>query len=578
MLSALPDMSIEGRVEIVAPIVNKKIEDFEAGRLKDGVQTFQEQLLMLIESAALSEKRWIMVHKVGVHPDNREKAWLVPVDVHDLLRRITANGWSSKEVDALACEIPPTKEGVAWRAFNAQLAASSDGLLAAVNPDDLEVVTGRGSHTTASVRCYKFGTKGFHDELCVDGFISRAKIVEQQPSMAEPLEKGINYVVIRWQLAQACTRLMEVLSRTGNASHGVARQQTAIQGLKRVHLLAAAKQRANVEVDWAAIARAASIGMSPGYIETASMLCDFARAWAGGLDGHILSDLETFERTLAVKRNVLPTGLHAMSKINLLDAPRYVPAMVKAMLSAPPNMVNTEGNATVFTSADYASLAEGGRNIPFAREAHKVMEAAHHFVEAYASLAHAERTKLLSDLEVRCIFHVHQKRTDSRASFKSLLHIAGHLYEELKRKGHKVPKWQLLEGLEGPSPSVGPPSNKGLREFDLSGEISDGVLLDAGMVVGQVVEHKKTKATYAISELEDNQQVTLVMQSAAASDAQQQLKVNRAELLSEWRRVDAVEEEARSIETGGGGEQARRRARARGRGGAEYGQRGVEGD
>ena len=121
MLLALPaTMPIEGRVEIVAPILNKKIEDFEAGRLKDGVQTFQEQLLMLIESAALSDKRWIMVEKVGAHPDNREKAGLVPVDVHDLLRRTTANYWSSKEVDALACEIPPTAEGAAWRAFNKQ--------------------------------------------------------------------------------------------------------------------------------------------------------------------------------------------------------------------------------------------------------------------------------------------------------------------------------------------------------------------------------------------------------------------------------------------------------------------------
>ena len=544
MLLALPAaMPIEGRVEVVAPILNKRIEDFEAGRLKDGVQTFQEQLLVLIESAALSDRRWIMVDKVGVHPDNREKAGLVPVDVHDLLRRITANGWSSKEVDALACEIPPTEEGAAWRAFNTQLAANSDGLLAAVNPDDLEVVTGRGSHTTASVRCYRFGTKGFHEELCVDGVVSRAKIVDQQPSMAEPLDKGINYLVIRWQLVQACSRLMEVLSRTGNASHGVARQQTTIQGLKRVHMLAADRQRANVEVDWTAIARVASIGMDPRYIETASMLCEFARTWAGGVDGQILADLEAFERTLVVKRNVLATDLLAMSRINLLDAPRYVPAMVKALLSAPPNMVNNEGNATIFTSADYASLAEGGKNIPFAREAHKIMVAASSFLDAYTSLDVANRTKLISELEVRCVFHVHQKKTETRASFKSLLHIAASFKSQL----HNVPKWQLVEGLEDASSKVGPSSQQGLREVDLSGEIGDDVLLGAGLVVGQAVENKKTKESYNVVGLQRDE-VTLAMsgQSAAASEQARQLKVTRAELLSEWRRVAAVEEEARS--------------------------------
>ena len=56
-------------------------------------------------------------------------------------------------MDTLAGEIPPTDEGKAWREFNATLAEGSDGLLAPVNKDELEVLTVRGSHTTASVRC-----------------------------------------------------------------------------------------------------------------------------------------------------------------------------------------------------------------------------------------------------------------------------------------------------------------------------------------------------------------------------------------------------------------------------------------
>ena len=150
-------MSVEDRVSIIAPHINKLIVDFENDTMRVGVQTFQEHLLAILWNALLSDERWVPVEKVGVHPDNREKAMLIPIDVHDLLLCICNSGWSWKEcAGALASEIPASEMGQQWRAANQQLAEKSDGFLAPYNPDLLEILTQGQPHHCCSA-CLQIG-------------------------------------------------------------------------------------------------------------------------------------------------------------------------------------------------------------------------------------------------------------------------------------------------------------------------------------------------------------------------------------------------------------------------------------
>ena len=317
-----PHMSVEERVAVVSPIINKDIQDFLDGKCSDGVQVFQERLLSLIKTAGLSDIRWVFVGKAGVHPVNRENTGLVPIDVHDLLRTIVHQGWSWREVDALGCEIPPTPEGQRWRDFNKQLTTSSDGLLAFSGPDALEILTVRGAHTTVCVRCYALGSKGLHPDLCVDGVLSKSKILSLQPSMSKPLEKGIPYLKLRWQLVQACPKLMEVLSRTGNAGHGVHRVERALQACNRIHSLAISQKKEDGDIDWEQVACQAAIGREPDNAKVAEKIGDFVRSWSGGSDGHILRELEAYEKTLQVKRAISPDDLQLLGKVDILGPPR----------------------------------------------------------------------------------------------------------------------------------------------------------------------------------------------------------------------------------------------------------------
>ena len=526
-------LPVDERVGLIAPLLRKACDEFLDGSVKDGISTYQERLLKRIEDSGLCDFRWVQVDKVGVHPDNRDKAGLVPIDVHDLLLRIFQNGWSWSVVDALACEIPPNEVGAKWREYNADLVEASDGLLAAVNPDDLEVLTGRGSHTTAMVRLYKLGARGIHPELCIDGKISQAKIFEHQPSMGEPVRKGIRYLVIRWQLVLAAPALMLVLSRTGNANHGIHRVTTVLQSCKRVHDLYCSQVRAGQPTDWEKIIKVASYGMPPEYAQDAIMFCDFVQKWSGGAEGKILSELEAYERVLQVKRKIAASDLKALASVDLIDAPRYVPTLVKALLNAPQSMVN-DGVAHVFSPQDFHSLSPSGKNRHHAVDAHSMMNSASTFARAYSRLSEPEIVKLTSELEIRAVMHVHGKKTDTRASYPSLLHIAKHFYDDLKSKDPRVPAWPLLAALDCDA-RKGPSSSGAVREVSLSGDISESALSDRGFKVGEAVVSKSGEE-YIIVAVGD----VVKLKDVRENDAE----VSRLELVSKWSIKARVEEEA----------------------------------
>ena len=367
--------SVSERVQMLAPWINDQLLKFANGELAIGMRTFQAQVLKAVVVAHLSEDIYYDIAKVGVHPDNREGCMVVPIDVHDLLVRIVSDGWDETLVDALACKMPPSM-AAEWRSKNVTLTEKSCGLLAPCDADLLEIVTARGSHTTQAAKIVAFGASSvYEDKFSHNGKISKRMILEQQPSMATPIEKGIKYTVLRHELVEQCPTLMAFLSQTGNAIHGVHRKQTVVQGLKTIHDLAGAKLRAKEDIDWSAVAKIAALGMGTNYAQKADAYCVFVQKWSGGATGALILDLADFEQTLKTNRELPTADLRALAGIELAEAPRYIAAFVKAMLSAPPNAVDAEGVSVLFNATDYQGLAApSGKLRPFAIEAAEQMK------------------------------------------------------------------------------------------------------------------------------------------------------------------------------------------------------------
>ena len=88
-------MGMKETVDVTAPRINELIKMFEdRSEDCDGVAIFQDMLLLMYRATGLSADKWVPVTKAGVHPDNRERAGLIAVDVHELLFQIFFKGWS----------------------------------------------------------------------------------------------------------------------------------------------------------------------------------------------------------------------------------------------------------------------------------------------------------------------------------------------------------------------------------------------------------------------------------------------------------------------------------------------------
>ena len=410
------------------------------------MQPYQKRLLDMLACAELSEKKVIKVGCVGVHPQNREGTGLTVSDVHNLLQVFTSQGFLPEMVDALAAQIPPTEEGEAWRCWNEKLARDSDGLLAPVVGSDLEYVTARGSHTTAAVRCYARPepvVRGMHKEMCdEDGMISQSKVFELKPSARLALE-GITYTVVRHEIITAVPRLMAVLSRTGNAGHGTHRVQTCAQSLKRAHDLVC-DHASSAEDE---IVKMMSSGMPAGYEEHARSCIAFAMRWGGGRDGALIAELTTFEKTISNKRLVATKELMQLARMDLLEHPLVVMAVVKSSICAPANMCS-HGYSSMFNAADFVTA---GSKLMKIVGASALMAKAREFAGAYAQLTDAESNQRLSSLDVNIVMLTFAKKSDLRKTYPTLYAIADEFYMQLKTQqaaiGKQLPAWGYLEQL-----------------------------------------------------------------------------------------------------------------------------------
>ena len=133
---------------------------------------------------------------------------------------------------------------------------------------------------------------------------------------------------------------------------------------------------------------------------------NFVRRWAGGDTGSNLVHLETFERSLDVKRRISPADLEAMARIKFADHPVFVIAMVKAMLAAPPKYASSAGVSTLFQAADFAAVNPHGKKRAMAELAANLMKPCRGFATAYSHAAPSIIEKAASTLEIRLVMHM----------------------------------------------------------------------------------------------------------------------------------------------------------------------------
>lgn len=299
------------------------VRQHQLGEYPEGPEALNAKMTKIIHDAGLAEVKVSTVDRVGCFPDNRHGAMLVAVDVHSILSDgFATNGWNVQKWECMCLTIPDSVSA-SWKQANIDLVKRSDGLLPEII--DMELVTGRGSHGASALRCMKFGCTAIDPKVADEhGKVSLSKLLEKQPSLKEPVHQGVPVTVIPGELELACPGMFAVLSEVGNASNSVYRLQTTLQTCVRIHSLA--NQSLDPEApDWALIRKQASIGLGKNEAENIDDLCKFVAKWSGGHDGHILQDLETYEKSLTSRRKLRSSDLEKLASVNMDDAPYIVP-------------------------------------------------------------------------------------------------------------------------------------------------------------------------------------------------------------------------------------------------------------
>ena len=203
-------------------------------------------------------------------------------------------------------------------------------------------------------------------------------------------------------------------------------------------------------------------------------------------------------------------------------------AMAKAMLQSP--TVDANGYSTLFNQQDFVSLRAGGSNRNAATEANTWMLDADVFLAAYGTRIDATtRSKILSTFEVRAVMFTHSKKSETRASFSSLVAAAAAFWDECKQQDGHLPRWVKLPA-EDSKPKTQAVSAGALREFHMSSTSApDGLLSEAGFSIGKVVVHGPSGEEYKVHAM--NKMATVTMEKLNKNGEAQTYEVCRMELL-----------------------------------------------
>ena len=358
---------------------------------------------------------------------------------------------------------------------------ASGGLLADSNTAETRLLTARGSHTVASLRCILYGATGIHQELCdSDGRISMPKVLELQPTIKAPLDVGVPVDIIDDGLVLACPRLMATLSRVDNA-HAVGRQQTALQMCSR--LTEVLSQYPNADREF--VVKRAAIGMTTEQQVSMRSLLPFAGNWSGGANREIIRELEGYEKSLTVKRRLPLSALEAYAAVNPIDLEQVVPAMVKAMLNTPMEYVDEQGLSMLFSKSEIKTIAAPGKTRTMAIQANQLMVSARKFITAYGRMPLADRNKIIAELEVKVVMHLFGKKSATRQQYASFTEIAASFYDAAKAVDAALPPWSKLENIQrkalaSSSAAAAPDHAVTLREIRTDGTIPASELARIG--------------------------------------------------------------------------------------------------
>ena len=478
--------TVSERIAAATPLIEPVLAKYDSSSDTSQIKRLSDLALNILSDYSLSYCQKISPDSVGVHSTNRWGSGLVPAEVHTNIANILGIGFSLPAcADATVTETPPGQEGQQQVAFNETLVKDSSGLLAEIKPDSLKYLSLCCGHTNAGLRAAKAECRSELDNRFTEnGFLNRRKIEELDQCYGAAMQEGIRWRVLKHEVLTKWPSLSYLLQEAGNVTNHVAQEESVLQVLMKLRKMGLKTIDDVGSIDWdrlgAAVTRNNTLCK-----DRVPDLVSFIKAW-GGSDPKesILEQVDRANRLLTFKRHVPPSCFGRLARIQLgaMLPSLYIGACLKAMYACP-GKYESEGEAKLLTNTDIMSISN--KNKAFVVQAHSIMEEARSVLKQ-SKLApdSPEAIKLLSDLDIRLVMHVHQKIAPSRKGFSLLGDIALAFWEELVKIHGPMScpcPWHKSCGGGGPTKAltVEPPSS-GIRDLS-SGAMSSAHLEGLGV-------------------------------------------------------------------------------------------------
>ena len=273
-----------------------------------GLVLAADRVEVLLERKGLLATQKVCPRNVGFHPGNRGGEGGNPLEVLTLASAIAEVGFSWVEVRHALCVA--ARPGDRWiEDFNARLAENSG--IAPVVKDTILYGSLSASHLNAVLRCIAASVPSDCPFLAECGHMSLEKVRRRQPLFAEVVEHGLSWKVMSWEAACMYPEALDLICNARNVGSTMARAETEMQGLLRLHKLSAAAQAQNEEPPWKRI-KITVRRSRPAYEASVDEMVAFVITKAGGVDGKFLTYMRAFHRNhvKSHERRHLPATLY----------------------------------------------------------------------------------------------------------------------------------------------------------------------------------------------------------------------------------------------------------------------------
>ena len=308
--------SMEGIEKIVGRALS-----MQESKDNNGLVSQIEAILASLTSLGLAYKERLHPKSVGVHWANRYGLGIVGSWMHKLGLSIVRMGWSNTACIGAVCIEDSDSHACAKFTRDLQIGSSYFG-----QSEIGEIKFGSLScgHTNQFLTAVLSAVECEYDELCINGRMSKNRIIETQPSMDEPLNRGMQWLVLKKEVGELFPKLPALIQSArqaiGQVQHGESHFEL-MEGIQSF-IANASDQKS---IDWKLIEKNLARSESK-FADDLPLLCEYVRVYGGGKSGVFVHRLNAFvSHCISDNRYIAASTFAAIVKLKGLQSNEYCP-------------------------------------------------------------------------------------------------------------------------------------------------------------------------------------------------------------------------------------------------------------